>query len=647
MSDIIAHEQSLKRNERLRGRSASWGPKFARGLVSFLITLLAAVALVFAVELIGRGSVSEVVRFFSETHRPAWTTVALFALLFLALDAILWRAHQSILLVAPIVLGLAWIGYEKRFYLGDPLYPTDILYARQIVELLPLMASDRPVTALVIALSTVAAAAFMVFAWRKARHLPRKSIGGRLLCLIVSVPILGYFASIMDYSSFSQMRDNLRISPMMWDQKANYAHNGFTLAFLLNVPMANVAAPAGYSQYAMTSIDRATDAVYIPAQQPDIIVVMSESLWDATRLPNVTIRPDPLKFVKSVQSGHVFSPEFGGMTANVEFEALTGFSNAFLPYGSIPYQQYVRGELPSMASFLRNAGYETLAVHPFAEWFWNRGPVYEAFGFDRFLSQENLPPLEKRGKLASDEALTEEIIKQAEAATDPLFLFAVTLQGHGPYGSDRYPEPKHEVITAAGEAARSSIQSFAEGAADADKSLRRLIRWAAKREQPTVIALFGDHLPPLGPAYVATGFMERNVANRFAPADEMLVQHETPLVVWNNKTGRVPNIGTVSPAFLPFHVFQAAGIEHPYYTGFLGDLRHRYAVIDRHLLIGADGGNAEGWMRRPTIDPLLRQYRLLQYDTMFGRRYGQDRFFPAVPPELVAERARRADIATY
>ena len=58
--------------------------------------------------------------------------------------------------------------------------------------------------------------------------------------------------------------------------------------------------------------------------------------------------------VRAVRSGSMFSPEFGGMTANVEFEALTGFSNAFLPYGSIPYQQYVRGPVPSLANFFRS-----------------------------------------------------------------------------------------------------------------------------------------------------------------------------------------------------------------------------------------------------------------------------------------------------
>ena len=54
---------------------------------------------------------------------------------------------QSILFVAPLVLTLAWVGREKGFYLGDPIYPTDFLYARQIVELLPLMRVERPIVA--------------------------------------------------------------------------------------------------------------------------------------------------------------------------------------------------------------------------------------------------------------------------------------------------------------------------------------------------------------------------------------------------------------------------------------------------------------------------------------------------------------------
>ena len=248
--------------------------------------------------------------------------------------------------------------------------------------------------------------------------------------------MLAMFASIMDYATFSWTRDRLQIIPMMWDQKENYAFNGFTLAFALNLPMANVPAPAGYSAEAIGDIP-GFPAASVPADKPDIIIVMSESFWDPTKLPGVTITPDPIPTVRETRSGSMFSPEFGGMTANIEFEALTGFSNAFLPYGSIPYQQYIHGAVPSLATFLQGEGYATRALHPFSEWFWNRSPVYQAFGFDRFLSEERMPPIAKRGPLASDAAFTEEIIRQADLMRKPFFFFAVTLQGHGPYE----PEP--------------------------------------------------------------------------------------------------------------------------------------------------------------------------------------------------------------
>jgi phosphoglycerol transferase MdoB-like AlkP superfamily enzyme len=534
------------------------------------------------------------------------------------------------LVVAPAVLFLAFVGHQKSYYLGDPLYPTDFLYARQIVELMPLLVSERPLLAVVLAVSTLAGIVLLVALWRLWRlKVPVLPLRARAARLAVALPALLFFGSIMDYATFSWARDRLQIIPMMWDQKENYASNGFAIAFALNVPMAKVKAPEGYSKEAIEAIERPAVSPSVPVERPDIIVVMSESFWDPTLLPGVEITPDPVANVRSLQSGHVFSPEFGGMTANVEFEALTGFSNAFLPYGSIPYQQYVRAPLPSLATFLKTQGYATRAIHPFEGWFWNRAPVYEAFGFDSFMSEENLPPLEKRGLLVSDAALTEEIIRQAEATAEPFFFFAVTLQSHGPYEPNRYATTSHKVETSASAWARGSIRTFAEGAADADRGLARLVEWAEKRERPTVIAFFGDHLPPLGPVYVETGFMKQPVAERKAPYAEMRLQHETPLVIWSNRKGRVDGVGSISPSFLPLHVLQTAGISHPYYTGFLGEMRKRYAVVDRNMLVTSQGATSPDWARAKEIDPAVRDFRLLQFDMMFGKRHGEKAFFPA------------------
>ena len=37
----------------------------------------------------------------------------------------------------------------------------------------------------------------------------------------------------MDFATFSWTRDRLQIIPIMWDQKENYASNGFAIAFAL------------------------------------------------------------------------------------------------------------------------------------------------------------------------------------------------------------------------------------------------------------------------------------------------------------------------------------------------------------------------------------------------------------------------------
>jgi phosphoglycerol transferase MdoB-like AlkP superfamily enzyme len=603
-------------------------PVYLRHVIHFLAVFFLSTLLVFAVELISRGSFSDTILFFQELYRPAWTTVGLYALVMIAFDALLGRSHNGLLVVAPGALLFTWIGRQKALYLGDPLYPTDFLYSRQIVDLLPLLARERPWTAFAIAVATILAVAGLILAWRYWRQRTlRLNAKGRLWRLAIVVPALLSFVSIMDYNNFSWARDRLRVQPIMWDQKENYAHNGFTMAFALNLPMVNVSAPQGYSPEAINAMSVRSSA-YGTGEKPDIIMVMSESFWDPTRLPGVSFNRDPIPTVRARQSGAVFSPEFGGMTANVEFEALTGFSNAFLPYGSIPYQQYVRHPLPSLATFLKSEGYATKAIHPYREWFWNRRNVYQAFGFDTFRSEENLPRLASRGPLVSDASLIEEVIREADETEGPFFFFTVTLQGHGPYEPYRYKNSSIDVATEAGVAEREAIRTYSEGAADADRSLKKLMRWAAKRQRHTILVFFGDHLPPLGDAYISTGYMKGRVADRRAPLADMLKQHETPLVIWSNQTGTDHGIGTVSPSFLPLHVLELAGLSHPYYTGFLGSIRDRYKVIDRHMLLSSEDVSTPDWSEKSDTDPFINRFRLLQYDMMFGERAGLDKFFP-------------------
>ncbi len=600
-------------------------------VVQSINTALIAAAIVLLSEVLARGSMIDVVEYMTSTSRPGLVAVGIVFLILAFADAIIGKAYQSTLVAGPLLLLPAFFSGQKQLFLSDPLFPSDLLFGRQIMQLMPAMVAAEPMKAIGLAVGGIAfVVAFIALIWKSRKVFPRLNLAGRGVRLAVSFPLLAGFISLMDPMAFSAFRDRLNIVPMMWDQTENYRHNGFLLAFAFNVPMANVAAPDGYSNVAITDIQ--TDrlpASFFSGRQADVIVVMSESLWDPTRMTSVRYSADPMPVIRASQSGNVFSPEFGGMTANVEFEALTGFTNAFLPYGSIPYQQYIRRPVPSLATFFESKGYVTKAFHPFQSWFWNRQNVYQSLGFQQFHSEENMPVMDKRGIFASDDALTRYIIKQADNTEKPFFFFAVTLQGHGPYERNRYVKNTIGVdAPTLSDASASALATYTQGVKEADQSLKALMDWAKKRRRETIIVLFGDHLPPLNEVYTESGYMANVVATRKASVTTMKREHETPLVVWSSKRGVQKDIGSVSPSQLPYYIVRMAGYRHPYYTGMLGRVSERYSVIDRHLLIGRNNKAQADWALSGRIDPLIRDYRLLQHDVMFGEGYGLGRFFP-------------------
>ncbi|WP_246752986.1 LTA synthase family protein [Sinorhizobium sp. BG8] len=621
--------------------SSGLSGRYTRALAilrSVAATSLLAILTVVAVELITRESFEQTFGFFTSVSRPAWTTCTLFLLVYLTVDALIGRKHKAVLIVAPLTLLTAFISQQKQIYLTDPLYPTDVFFGRQILELMPVLVKDRPWTAVLLAVGVIVAVCALIGVWVYAwRSFPRLTLKARAARLAIALPLLAGFGSIMDYNQFSTIRDRLQVIPIMWDQTENYLHNGFVMAFLINLPMANIHAPAGYMTDAIDRIG--SDP--LPAgtshrTKPDVIVLMSESLWDPTKLTNLKLNPDPMPVIRSNQSGSVFSPEFGGLTANIEFEALTGFSNAFLPTGSIPYQQYVRNPIPSLATFFRGEGYTSRAIHPFQGWFWNRTAVYKAFGFETFKAEPDMPVMPKRGIFTADEALTKEIIREADQQENPFFFFTVTLQGHGPYEANRYAKNTIGIDGNLPFADRQVLSTYAQGVKEADDSLKMLMDWASQRDRETIIVIFGDHLPPLNTVYTSTGYMNDITASRKGTTEQMKKEHETPLMIWSNKTGAVKDIGTISPAFLSYHILKASGFEHPYYTGFLGRVHERYDVIDRYMLVDAKGKGRPDWARKKNIDPVIRDYRFLQHDIMFGKQYGLERFFQSHADLLAA-----------
>src|SRR5690606_16255263 len=131
-----------------------------------LNTLLGALLLVIVMEWVARGSLTDVGTFLSSTARPGMTTVAAIFLAMIALDAVLGRHYQSFVIAVPALLIPAFISSQKQFYLSDPLYPSDLLFGRQIFQLLPAMLQARPLAAVGVFAGIILSIAVLVLAAR-------------------------------------------------------------------------------------------------------------------------------------------------------------------------------------------------------------------------------------------------------------------------------------------------------------------------------------------------------------------------------------------------------------------------------------------------------------------------------------------------
>jgi len=558
-------------------------------------------------------------------------------LFFLGLTA---RPVLSLILAGGPLLVLAAINGEKFRYLSEHLYPWDLMSARQIVDLLPALMKDASIQralAILLMIGAVLAALFIArrfIIFRSPIPWPLRIIAVMCAVIPLSVPVY----KLTDERNTNILAD-FGIVYYNWNQRLNHNKNGFLVSFIANTQGAVIRAPAEYAAGDLPNVLNNLLGPQSGALQaqfggnvaaPNIVVVMSEAFWDPTLLPSVTYSEDPLSFFHSLHAqqsqNYLISPAFAGATANVEFEALTGFSNAFLPYGSIPYQQYVNRPTPSLASLFSSMGYETTAIHTYHGWFWRRNRVYKHFGFDEFLDIQEFTKAQKKGLYIGDDALTDRIVTELAEAKKPKFIFAVSMQNHSPYAADRYADKTIKASSPhLGSAQRDMLEVYAQGVKDADRAFENLVKAVEASGKPTLILFFGDHLPFLGPdldIYRRTGFFKPETGP--INLESAIRTKRNPFVLWSNFNAPV-QVGTISPAFFPTIITRALGLKHPFYSDVLGSVMADWPVVE--LSLSHDKYGAVKSINEAKNDPKLKAYQWIQHDIMFGDQHSYPALF--------------------
>ena len=394
--------------------------------------------------------------------------------------------------------------------------------------------------------------------------------------------------------------------------------NGMAVTFAMDLAYVKVDRPSGYRKEEaqmlleayQTKEEETTAVNQKDRNYPNIIVIMDEAFSDLSVLGNLPVNEDYMPFVHQLQkgtentiTGNLHVSVCGGNTANSEFEFLTGHTMAFLPTGSIPYQQYIKKETPSLAGYLKELGYATYAQHPYYASGWEREKVYPYLGFEETSFLDDYESPQYLRKYVSDESSFSHVIDtyQKKEAGKPAFIFNVTMQNHGGY-SEEYSNFTSDIMVFGSE--NASLNQYLSLIKRTDQEFEKLISYFAKEEEKTVVIFFGDHQPNDAVAAPVLSLNGKNTKS--LSQEEQELRYQVPYVVWANFDIDEKRNYDVSLNYLAADVLQWAGVPTSNYHNFLLGLQKKISVIS-----AVKNNN--------TKDKEVQNYQKLQYYCLFDQ----------------------------
>jgi len=360
-------------------------------------------------------------------------------------------------------------------------------------------------------------------------------------------------------------------------------------------------------------------------QLPNIVVIMNETFADMSVWGELDTSLPVMPYFDSMKEnsvrGYALSSIVGGMTADSEFEFLSGNSMAFLSPSSLPFQQYIHDDVYSLERWLEKFGYTSYFTHPAEPINWNRGKVYPMLGFENISFLQDYSHCEPFRDYITDEDVYENVIKQYEAGLDEgrQFLFAVTIQNHSPYDlRAQFDEPV-------------SIGNFSMAEADqylsllhmSDTAFRDFIDYFENREEPVIVLMYGDHQPK-----IAEAFAEKMLGRELEGLQENMLLYYIPFVIWANYDIEEQDVGLTSLNFLSNYLLETAGIALPPYNEFLQDMQDVIPAMNAYGYWSESLGRfAEYSEARGEEKEWLHKYEILQYNSIFDKKNRSEVFF--------------------
>lgn len=447
-------------------------------------------------------------------------------------------------------------------------------------------------------------------------------------------------------------------APQLWNAMGDAAANGPIMNFLRLAHVKIMDKPNEYSKENMEALAKkyAGEAETInqtrTANLTDntVIMVLSESFSDPTRVPGVSFAEDPMPQIRAIKSattsGLMLSPGYGGGTANIEYQALTGLNMANYDSSlSIAYQQLVP-KLKWTPTFNQiwneaNGKSSSIAFHAFLRTMYLRDSNYKKFGFYRFYATDGKPTITNAEPIdsslyVSDASLYSDILSKVQDSSSPHFIQTVTMQNHTPY-YDWYQNNQFkdtgDTSTDITEDERTNIETYAKGVNYTDQATVDFLNQLNQINSPITVIFYGDHLPGI---YATAGEDKNN----------QIGLHETDYFIWSNTASASADtkLDDSSSAYTSSNYFMAQAAQHlnakvSPYLAFLTEMHSAIPAMsvsasagDSNQPIYLDAAGNRILTKDLTADQksLLHDYQLIQYDLTAGKQYLKNTDFMTV-----------------
>lgn len=494
-----------------------------------------------------------------------------------------------------------------------------------------------------------------------------KNVAGtltRIIAAVLSIALLAsYTCNLNIPGAWSYvLATNLGYKPVPWNTYEDATSNGPATTFESLVRVKAMEKPEGYSHKNMESIAQryAKEADSINSSRTNnltdstVIMILSESFSDPTRVPGVSFSIDPMPNIRRIKdsttSGLMLSPGYGGGTANIEYQSLTGMSLASFNDQLIsPYQQLVPN-MKSAFSFNQiwnEACHSTCSVayHPYYKSFYLRDSNYKKFGFKFFRTLDSSPMIRHQDHIdnsiyVSDAASYQNVLDYLQQSTDQSqFIQLVTMQNHLPY-SDWYVDNEFkdaDISSDINDAERQQIDTYAKGVSHTDSATINFLNQLNELQKPTTVIFYGDHLPGI---YQTAAMEKRN----------QLALHESDYFIWSNaaSSSSETKLSPEESNYSSSNYFIASAAEHMNakvspFLALLTELHEEVPSMGRFAstndswgsgsatYLNSDGSIVKKKNLSQKARQLLKDYSLVQYDMTSGKNYLQNMNFTQIP----------------